>query len=48
MVTYGIMDNYKSLLPRDQITHPCRVRKNLLANCVEFVRKLFDSDGFDL
>lgn len=43
MVTYGIMCNYKSLLPGDQITHLCKVKKNLLGNSVGFVGKRFDS-----
>ena len=40
MVTYGIMGNYKSLLPGDQITDLCKVKENLLGNSVGFAGKL--------
>lgn len=42
-VTYGIISNYKSLLPGDPITYLCKVKENLLGNRVGFVGKLFDS-----
>lgn len=42
-VTDGIISNYKSMLPGDQITYLCKVKKSLPGNSVGSVGKLFDS-----